>query len=385
MEYSSREAQKINMKKNILMISGDSGIAHGKHNIFFEMLKEFSKYFKNIDIITGSNGIGKSFTIHGNVHIHPNNLSRVLRGDFFRHQEFAVKRAMEINKKHKLDFVISHVIPPFFPGTKAGIKIASKLGIPHYAEVMHIPGYPKASGGREFLEKKIMGNFLKKNWQQFDKIRIINSGETKKFILDLGVSENKLIYIPAFYVNFEIFKARKIKRNPAQFVYSGRFETNKNIFALLDAFKKISAKFPDAKLKMIGDGTLLNKVKKMTKNLNVEILGWLAKHEDLAKIYCESAALIMPSFSEGGPRVTLEAMACETAVLSTPVGIMKEVMNGKNSIEIGWTAEEIAEKMEIVLKNPAKMGKIGLEGSHTVQVFEYHKAIKNYAKTYLSL
>ena len=123
----------------------------------------------------------------------------------------------------------------------------------------------------------------------------------------------------------------------------------------------------------------------MTKNLNVEILGWLAKHEDLAKIYCESAALIMPSFSEGGPRVTLEAMACETAVLSTPVGIMKEVMNGKNSIEIGWTAEEIAEKMEIVLKNPAKMGKIGLEGSHTVQVFEYHKAIKNYAKTYLSL
>ncbi len=373
------------MKKNILMISGDSGIAHGKHNIFFEMLKEFSKYFDNVHVITGSNGVGKSFTIHKNVHVHPNNLSRILRNDFLKHEKFAVKKTLEINKKNKLSFVISHVIPPFFPGTKAAIKIASELKISHYAEVMHIPGYPKASGPREFLEKMTMAKFLKKNWEKFDRIRVINPGETKKFILDLGVPEKKMIFIPAFYVDFEIFKPRKIKRNEWQFVYSGRFETNKNIFALLYALEMVSKKYPKAKLKMIGDGTLLNKVKKLSKNLNVEILGWLPKHEDLAKVYSESAALIMPSFSEGGPRVTLEAMACETPVLSTPVGIMKEVMNKKNSIEIGWDAKSIAKKMEFVLKNPKKMREMGKEGANSVRVFEYKKAIKNYAETYLGL
>ena len=78
-------------------------------------------------------------------------------------------------------------------------------------------------------------------------------------------------------------------------------------------------------------------------------------------------------------------MACETPVLSTPVGIMKEVMNKKNSIKIGWTAQSIAEKMEFVIKEPAQMVKIGKEGAECVQVFEYKKAIKNYAETYLKL
>lgn len=378
------------MKKNILMVSGDSGIARGKRNIFYEMLKEFSKYFESVHVITGSNGVGKEFTIHGNVHIHPNNLGRFLRFDFFRHESFAVKRALDINKKERLDFVVSHVIPPFFPGTRAGIRIAGKLGIPHFAEVMHIPGYPKANGFWEYFDKIAMAGFMRRNYGAFDKIRIINPGETKNFLLENGVPESKLIFIPAFYVDFEIFKPRKnIERKKWRFVYSGRFETNKNIFALLEAFKSVSKDFPSAELKMIGDGVLLEKVRKFVKKNKldgVEILGWLPGHEDLAKVYCASACLVMPSFSEGGPRVTLEAMACGTAVISTPVGIMREVIrDGINCLRTGWSAAEIAEKMRFVLKEPEKTRAIAAEGMRSVGDFEYHKAIKFYAESYLNL
>ncbi len=378
------------MKKNILMISGDSGIARGKRNIFYEMLKEFSKYFENVHVITGSNGIGKTFTIHGNVHIHPNNRSRFLRMDFWGHENFVYKRALKINKTDGLDFVISHVIPPVFPGTKAGIRVAKELGIPHFAEVMHIPGFPKAEGIRELIDRAAMGLFMKRYFAEFDKIRIINQGETRDFLLKSGVPAGKLIFIPAFYVDFELFKPQgNIKRNERAFVYSGRFETNKNIFALLDAFKIVSKSFPSAKLKMIGDGALLDRVKKFIikyKMDGVEILGWLPGHEDLAKVYCESACLVMPSFSEGGPRVTLEAMACETAVISTPVGIMKEVIrDGENCLQTGWSAAEIAEKMMFVLKEPDKTRAIAKAGQRSVKEFEYHKAIKFYAESYLNL
>lgn len=380
------------MKKNLLMLSGDSGIARGKRNVFFEMLQEFSKYFENIDIITGGNAVGKSFTIHGNVHIHPNNFSEFLRRDFWMHSKFAYKKALEINGDRRIDLLISHVIPPFFPGTKAGMKIAAKLKIPHFAEVMHIPGYPKAEGVREVLDKVRMRQFMKSHYKKFSRVRIINENEPREFLFAAGLPKTKLIYIPAFYLDFDTFKKNsRIKKNREQFVYSGRFETNKNIFAMLDAVKNLRGDFPKLKLKMVGDGTLFEKVKKyIVKNgmeQHVEILGWLRTQKDLAKIYNESIALIMPSFSEGGPRVTLEAMACGTVVVSTPVGIMPNVIkDGKNGFIIGWESADITNKMrDILLSDELRLEKIAHEGQKSVQKFEYTKAIKNYAETYLSM
>ncbi|MBU0981556.1 glycosyltransferase family 4 protein [Patescibacteria group bacterium] len=371
-------------KKHILMVTGDSGIAWGKQNIFYEMLREFSKYFATVHVITGSNNVGLPFIIHENVHIHPSNRTRIGRWDFWSHSDFVRKRAREINERFPLAAVISHVIPPFFPGTHGGMRASADLKIPHFAEVMHIPGYPKAHGSLEAWERWAMGRFLKRHNKDFDWVRIINEAELRPYLKGLGVPKKKLLYVPAFYLDFDTFKPRKIAKKQ-QFVYAGRFETNKNIFALLDAFRAVAADYPEVKLVMIGDGSLREKVER-ERSERVEILGWLPTLKDVAKVYNESLALVMPSLSEGGPRVTLEAMACETLVLSTPVGIMKSVIkDGKNCLQIEWSAKEIEEKMRWVLEHPREVKKICRAGRESVQMFEYHEALGNYAKTYLKL
>jgi glycosyltransferase involved in cell wall biosynthesis len=95
----------------------------------------------------------------------------------------------------------------------------------------------------------------------------------------------------------------------------------------------------------------------------------------------------MPSFYEGGPRVTLEAMACETVAISTPVGIMKELLvDGVNAIQTGFDSESIADKMRLILEmSPAELVEIAKKGAQSVQLFERHTLIKHYAMSYLSL
>lgn len=376
------------MKPNILMISGDAGIARGNKNVFYEMLREFSKYFNTVHVITGSNDVGKTMIVHNNVYIHPSDKSKFLRLDFWTHADFVYKKAIEINMSYPLDMVASHVIPPFFPGTKAAMKISETLGIPHFAEVMHIPGYPAAGTLMETFERIRVKAFLKKNHKKFYKIRIINRNETKNFLVDLGIPESSLLEIPCFYLDFNAFRLYpEIKRKKDQFVYSGRFDRNKNIYSILKAFKAINEDYPKATLKLIGDGHMRPQIEKfIEKNgvRNVDLLGWFKVQTDVAKIYAESTALVMASFSEGGPRVTLEAMACGALVLSTPVGIMKEVIEDfRNSIMLNFSSKDVEEKMRFVLENPEKAKDIAHRGMQRVKEFEYHKAIGHYAKSYI--
>jgi glycosyltransferase involved in cell wall biosynthesis len=119
---------------------------------------------------------------------------------------------------------------------------------------------------------------------------------------------------------------------------------------------------------------------------NVEFAGWLPTIKDLARIYNQSRIMVMPSFNEGGPRVTLEAMACKVPVITSRVGIMLDIIeDGENGLFIDWDAKDIAEKILLLLQDENLRKKIAENGYNTAQKFERRQAIKNYAETYQAL
>jgi glycosyltransferase involved in cell wall biosynthesis len=96
--------------------------------------------------------------------------------------------------------------------------------------------------------------------------------------------------------------------------------------------------------------------------------------------------MVMPSFNEGGPRVTLEAMACKIPVITSRVGIMLDIINdGENGVFIDWNVEDIANKIMLLLKDNDLRLKIAENGYQTVQQFERKRVIKQYALTYKKL
>ena len=401
----------------LLMITGDRSLAQGKKGPFYYMLEEFSKYWERIDVICPrisnkrSDQTSQTNQPFSNVFIHSSNLSLIFQ------PWFILKKGAEVFKQQKFDLFTVHSYPPFYNDI-GGLLLYRSLRtsrifqtsrtfqtFPYVSEIMHITGYPKSGNFKEWFYKILTKIFIKYFTKNAKAIRVINQTQVSEFLVKYGVDKEKIKYIPAFYIDLNVFSPLNIEKK-YDIVFSGRLVKNKGIFLLLKAIKNItqaqrsnisnnSNKRSDLtstaiKLIIIGDGPLKPKIEKFIKknNLqkNVEFSGWLPTINDVAKIYNQSKIMVMPSFNEGGPRVTLETMACRVPVLTSRIGIMNDIIKDSvNGIFIDWTVEDITNKIMLLLKDNNLREKIAENGYESVQQFERKKAIKNYAEQYQTL
>jgi len=372
----------------LLFISGDISLAQGKKGPFYYLLEEFSKYWDRIDIICPKAN-QKVFDIFGKVFIHSSPWPIIF------HPWFILRKGLEIYKKEKFDIFGVHSYPPFYNDI-GGLRLYKKIKAPYVLEIMHITGYPKAGSFKEWFYKILTRLFIKCFANKAKAVRLINQKQVPEFLIKSGVDEKKIKYIPAFYIDFNVFYPQNLKKK-YDIVFSGRLVKNKGIALLLEAVKNLKFKRPGAvppsknlKLIIIGNGPLRIKIERYIKrnNLqnNIEFAGWLPSINDLAKTYNQSKIFVMPSFNEGGPRVCLEAMACKIPVVTSRVGIMSDIIqDGENGLFINWDAKDIAEKISKLLKDNNLYKKIAENGYEIVQQFERKKAIENYAKAYQNL
>jgi glycosyltransferase involved in cell wall biosynthesis len=365
----------------LLFISGDTALAQGKKGPFYYLLEEFSKYWERIDIICPKT-TQRIFNVFGNVFIHSSNKSIIF------HPWFILKKGAELYREQKFDIFGVHSYPPFYNDI-GGRWLFNKIKTPYVLEVMHIVGHPKSGDFKEWFYKILNIIFLRFSARKAKAIRVINQKQVPGFLKKFGIKEIKIKYAPAFYIDFNTFKPADSGKK-YDLVFSGRLVKNKGIHLLLEAIKKLKAQNSSLKTVIIGDGPLKLKIQKFVEENkleeNIELSGWLPSIEDLAKFYNQAKILVMPSFNEGGPRVTLEAMACKVPVITSRVGIMLDIINeNENGLFIDWNVNDIADKISLLLKNDQLYKKIVENGYQTVQQFERKKSIKNYAETYQNL
>jgi len=365
----------------LLFIAGDKSLAQGKRGAFYYTLEEFSKHWERIDVICPRTKQTIS-NVFGNVFVHSSPWPLIFQ------PWFILKKGTEIFNKEKFDIFGIHSYPPFY-NDLGGIWLYNKIKKPYVLEVHHITGYPKAGDFKEKLYTILTGLFVNKFARNAAAIRVVNQKQTPDFLLKSGVKKEKIIYTPSAYIDLDTFQSLNCGKK-YDLVFAGRLTKNKGIRMLLEAIKIIKTDIPYIKLIIIGSGPLEKEIKIFIKNNeldnNVEFSGWLPTVVDIARIYNQSKIFVMPSFNEGGPRVNLEAMACDVAVITTRVGLMIDIIKNKeNGLFVNWDSKDIADKIMLLLKNDDLRDKIAHGGFETAKQFERKKIIENYAKFYQAL
>lgn len=160
-----------------------------------------------------------------------------------------------------------------------------------------------------------------------------------------------LIYNPYLEKILRIKNIRKKKSNNLNILSIGRLTKQKNFNLLINAVIKLSKKYNNLNLLIIGNGdlrdTLIDKIKF---HKNIKIINW---KNQLRKYYLNSDLFILPSYYEGLPNVLLDAMNHEVPIISTNCSGASDILQGDSGgfIVPVNNQKELEKKIIFIIRN----------------------------------
>lgn len=181
-------------------------------------------------------------------------------------------------------------------------------------------------------------------------------------------------------------------------VFAGRIVPEKGVRELIEAFKIVYKRYPRSHLSIIGSPIIGNNasteyyetVKRLASDIGdtaVSILGHIP-YSEMASHYLRSHLAVFPStWVEGFGMVALEAMRCGLPVIvSRRPGFLSFVEDGKNGIVVNdpKNIQELAEKIERLILDPALAQQLAQKGYETSLVYTPENAARMYEEAITS-
>lgn len=361
------------------MVSGDRQVAIGEKGPFYSMQAEFSRYFGRVDVLCPKPDREPTVSlIHGNVHFHTAPCSR--RGM----PAWIADQGERLQREHDHRLIVSHDYGFFYNGMGSA-HLSRRCRIPYLSEIHHVPGYPIAVGLRERIDKLAARVYVRWARSRAAAFRVVNTEQMPELLRRWGVPAHKILVLPSQYIDFSVFHpgAGGAGAEPLYDVcFVGRMVANKRVDCILEAMAICAEKGTPLRGVFVGKGPLRDGLQAKARQLGVEAnwIEWVDEPSDLAAIYAQSRSVVCASTCEGGPRYTVEAMACQVPAVSTPVGVMGDLLSdGSCGALAGFRAHELSVSLLGVLGDEGLRQRLGEKAAAAVQPYEYARALGVYA------
>lgn len=290
-----------------------------------------------------------------------------------------IKSTIQLKNKIKAiapDIVFSYFSKPVIFGT-----LAAKLAkVPRIVGMLEGLGYaftPEPPHKKESFKKKLVRAvqiFLYKiSFRYLDRIIFLNPDDPVDLLEKHKIKVKDVKILGGIGVDLEKFKPTPPSLDPIRFLFIGRLLAEKGIFEFLKAAEIVKQQHPEVEFIVLGaidkdnPSSLSQSDLDYYKQANIIIH---PGHVDNVQAWIEkSSVFVLPSYREGVPCSTQEAMACGRAVITTDVpGCRETVISQKNGFKINpEDYKELLEKTIFFIKNKDKIKSMGFE-SHTLSL-----------------
>ncbi len=136
---------------------------------------------------------------------------------------------------------------------------------------------------------------------------------------------------------------KRDKNRVKEIVFIGRIDPQKNLSHLLEAFAIVHQTMPATRLRLIGDGNVVEAMQTLAKDLNIEkdvSFEGITKH--MEQIYATADVVALSSDYEGMPNCLIEAIASGIPVVSydCPLGPKEIIVDNENGFLVEYQNKE---------------------------------------------
>lgn len=220
----------------------------------------------------------------------------------------------------------------------------------------------------------ILENRWLKNYTEIPTITVSQS--TKDDLLDLGF---KNITIIPEGINFKPLPDIPEKEKEPTLIFVGRMGHAKRPDHVVEAFKYIQKKMPDAKLWMVGDGAMRKELED-NKPDGVTFFGYV-DGEKKRELMSRAHAILVPGVREGWGLIVTEANAMGTPAIGYNIhGLRDSIRDGETGLLCNGNPEAMADTAIVFLKDEALRMSLSRNALEWAGEFDWDKSAEEFLK-----
>lgn len=281
------------------------------------------------------------------------------------------------------DVVLTYFAKPVIFGTLAArlAKIPKCLGMLEGLGFLFTVG-PNGQSRKVRLLKRIQVALYKLSIPRLDCLIFLNPDDRHDLVGRYTINVRDTFVLGGIGLNLADYPLAAPVFEPVRFLFIGRLLAEKGVNEFVGAARRVKAMHPTAEFVLLGGldnenpgGLSQATLDRLTTDGIVIYPGFV---EDVRDWLARSSVFVLPSYREGVPRSTQEAMAMGRAIITTDVpGCRQTVEQGVNGFIVPpWSETALAEKMCHFIENPGAIEEMGQQ-SHRLATDRFDARVVN--------